>query len=187
MKHIPKFKVKKGFWVKKGDERICTKIGEVVELGDRSIILSLLGSDGVIPLDIADGDRWRCIRTTQFFESPDSKTPVAMNGGEIVELSRATAIKLLVERSIKPFDDYCQQLVAEQLITKPTGKKIWIKTHKANHYLDAEKYGFAAAYILNVNMMRKKIPVKKASQDKKAINKNRITNKNRGNWMGGWQ
>ncbi len=35
-------------------------------------------------------------------------------------------------------EDYCQQVVSEQLTRKPSGKLVWIKTQKANHYLDCE-------------------------------------------------
>lgn len=47
-------------------------------------------------------------------------------------------------------DDYCQQIVAEQRLVKPNGAVKWIRTNRANHYLDAEVLATAAANLLQV-------------------------------------
>jgi phage terminase large subunit GpA-like protein len=52
-------------------------------------------------------------------------------------------------------DDYCQQIVAEGRITKPNGRVIWVRTSKANHYLDAEALACAAAHLMGVHSLPK--------------------------------
>lgn len=51
-------------------------------------------------------------------------------------------------------DDYCQQIVAEQRLVKSTGRVLWIKTRKDNHYLDCEALNAAAAHMLRVQDLR---------------------------------
>lgn len=53
-------------------------------------------------------------------------------------------------------DDFCEQLVAESRVTKANGRVIWVRTAKANHYLDAEALNAAAANLLNVHVLRRK-------------------------------
>ena len=48
-------------------------------------------------------------------------------------------------------DDYCQQLVAEQRLVKASGRVVWIKTAKHNHFLGAEALNAAAAHSLVVH------------------------------------
>jgi phage terminase large subunit GpA-like protein len=50
-------------------------------------------------------------------------------------------------------DDYCQQIVAESRVVKPSGKAIWVRLKKANHYLDCEMQNVAAAYMLQLHRM----------------------------------
>lgn len=64
-------------------------------------------------------------------------------------------------------DDYCQQLVAEQRLAKPSGRVVWIKTRRDNHYLDAEALNVAAAHLLNVHNL---LPPKPADTAKPARN-----------------
>lgn len=45
-------------------------------------------------------------------------------------------------------EDYCKQIVAEQRVTKASGKVVWIAIAADNHYLDAESLAYAAARIL---------------------------------------
>jgi phage terminase large subunit GpA-like protein len=45
-------------------------------------------------------------------------------------------------------DDYCKQIVAEARVVKPSGKAVWIKIKKDNHYLDAEALAYLAAKVL---------------------------------------
>ncbi|RZV50753.1 MAG: hypothetical protein EX270_11130 [Pseudomonadales bacterium] len=51
-------------------------------------------------------------------------------------------------------EDYCRQMVAEELVIKASGKAIWIRRNKENHYLDCEVLTAAAAYSLNVHTLR---------------------------------
>lgn len=45
-------------------------------------------------------------------------------------------------------EDYMRQVVAEELIVKPSGRRIWtVPKSRANHYLDCEVLARAAAYI----------------------------------------
>jgi phage terminase large subunit GpA-like protein len=53
-------------------------------------------------------------------------------------------------------EDYCEQLVAEERVVKPNGAVKWIRTKKANHYLDCEVLCAAAAHLLQVHLLRDK-------------------------------
>jgi len=47
-------------------------------------------------------------------------------------------------------EEYCRQVVAEELITKPSGQMIWrCPPTRPNHYLDCEVLAAAAAYSMN--------------------------------------
>jgi phage terminase large subunit GpA-like protein len=61
-------------------------------------------------------------------------------------------------------DDYCQQVVSEQRIVKPNGRVVWVRTQKANHYLDAEILNCAAAHLLGIHRAQR--PAPKAEQPK---------------------
>lgn len=50
-------------------------------------------------------------------------------------------------------DDYCKQLVSEELIVTPSGARKWRRTRIANHLLDAEGNAFAAALTLSVHRL----------------------------------
>lgn len=45
-------------------------------------------------------------------------------------------------------DDYCRQIVAEELITKRDGSQQWLQRHRDNHYLDCEVGAYYCARIL---------------------------------------
>jgi len=47
-------------------------------------------------------------------------------------------------------DDYCQQVVAETRIVKPSGRAVWKKIRKDNHYLDCEALAVVGADMLRV-------------------------------------
>lgn len=48
-------------------------------------------------------------------------------------------------------EDYMRQVVAEELVQKPSGQMVWIaRRSRPNHYLDAEVLATAAAYSLNL-------------------------------------
>ena len=62
-------------------------------------------------------------------------------------------------------DDYCNQIVSEQRITKPNGAVRWIRTKSANHFLDAEVLAAAAAHLLQVHLLSKRAPAKNPDPD----------------------
>lgn len=51
-------------------------------------------------------------------------------------------------------EDYCRQMVAEEVITKASGRRVWIQRSRDNHYLDCEVNAFAAAATLQVHTLR---------------------------------
>lgn len=51
-------------------------------------------------------------------------------------------------------EDYCRQMVAEELVIKASGKAVWLKRAKDNHYFDAEVGATAAASSLNVHTLQ---------------------------------
>jgi phage terminase large subunit GpA-like protein len=51
-------------------------------------------------------------------------------------------------------EDYCRQLVAESRVVKPSGRHVWVRNYKDNHYLDCEVLAFAAATSLQVHALR---------------------------------
>ena len=58
-------------------------------------------------------------------------------------------------------EDYCRQVVAESRVIKASGRIVWVKNYKDNHYLDCEQLSFAAANSLQVHTLK---PKKSASQ-----------------------
>lgn len=50
-------------------------------------------------------------------------------------------------------EDYCRQIVSEELVVKPSGRRIWLRRAKDNHYLDAEANALAAAITLQVHAL----------------------------------
>lgn len=50
-------------------------------------------------------------------------------------------------------DDYCKQLVSEARIVKPSGKVVWQRIFKDNHYFDCEVLQVAGAYSLNLQQV----------------------------------
>lgn len=59
-------------------------------------------------------------------------------------------------------EDYCRQIVAEEVIVTSSGKRMWKKTHEDNHYLDCESMALAAGMSLE---MRTLSPVKRAPRN----------------------
>lgn len=47
-------------------------------------------------------------------------------------------------------DDYCEQITAESRVVKPSGAVVWVRSSKANHYLDCEVLNAAAAHFVQV-------------------------------------
>lgn len=54
-------------------------------------------------------------------------------------------------------EDYCRQLVNEQLIIKPSGRRVWVEKG-ANHYLDCEVLARGAAVSLQVHALKDAVP-----------------------------
>jgi phage terminase large subunit GpA-like protein len=63
-------------------------------------------------------------------------------------------------------DDYCKQLVSEARIVKPSGKILWQRIFKDNHYFDCEVLSVAGAYSLQLQTLTKRSDVKKRQQTK---------------------
>ena len=52
-------------------------------------------------------------------------------------------------------EEYCRQVVAEELVITEQGRAIWVAREKDNHYFDCEVLAAAAAYSLNSHTLRK--------------------------------
>lgn len=50
-------------------------------------------------------------------------------------------------------EDYCKQIVSEELVLKASGKATWVRKSRNNHFLDCEVNATAAAYSLNVHKL----------------------------------
>lgn len=55
-------------------------------------------------------------------------------------------------------EDYCRQIVSEELVLKASGRATWIRRSRQNHYLDAEVCATAAAYSINVHKLLQVAP-----------------------------
>jgi len=51
-------------------------------------------------------------------------------------------------------EDYCTQVVAEELVIKASGRRVWVQRQKDNHYLDCEANAYAAALSLQVQTLK---------------------------------
>ncbi len=56
-------------------------------------------------------------------------------------------------------DDYCKQIVAEARIVKPSGRIVWKRVRKDNHYLDCEMMGLGCAHSLQVHIKAERDPL----------------------------
>ncbi|MBN8279065.1 MAG: phage terminase large subunit family protein [Gammaproteobacteria bacterium] len=52
-------------------------------------------------------------------------------------------------------EDYCKQLVSEELVLKASGRATWVRKSRNNHFLDAEVNASAAAYSLAVHKLER--------------------------------
>jgi phage terminase large subunit GpA-like protein len=50
-------------------------------------------------------------------------------------------------------EDYCKQLVAEELVLKASGRATWVRKSRQNHYLDCEVLAACAGYSINVHKL----------------------------------
>jgi phage terminase large subunit GpA-like protein len=55
-------------------------------------------------------------------------------------------------------EDYCRQIVAEELVIKASGRPVWIRKNKNNHYLDCEVNATCAGYTLNAHKLAEPAP-----------------------------
>lgn len=74
-------------------------------------------------------------------------------------------------------EDYCKQIVAEGRTVKPSGKVMWVRLRKDNHFLDCEAMCAACADSLNVDKLLPKKPVAPREEVNKVVAKQ----KRRGN------
>lgn len=51
-------------------------------------------------------------------------------------------------------EDYCRQMVSEEVRTLSTGRRKWVQTSRDNHYLDCEVGAYAAAETLQVHTLK---------------------------------
>lgn len=65
-------------------------------------------------------------------------------------------------------DDYINQLTSEELIIKPSGRRIWVQIKKDNHYLDCETGAAAAASSLQVHTLK---PINEAKGKREVLQK----------------
>ena len=84
-------------------------------------------------------------------------------------------------------DDYCQQLVAEQRLVKATGRVVWIKTRRDNHYLDCEVLNAAAAHTLGVHTLRAAAPEPEGGTKQGTTAQPRVRKRPRRTWVTEWR
>jgi phage terminase large subunit GpA-like protein len=65
-------------------------------------------------------------------------------------------------------DDYCKQLVSEARTVKASGKVIWVRLFKDNHYFDTEVLQVAAAYSLGLQSVRAEPTAARVARRKQA-------------------
>jgi phage terminase large subunit GpA-like protein len=51
--------------------------------------------------------------------------------------------------------DYMEQILAESRVTKPSGDAIWVRSRKANHFLDCEVLNAAAGQLIGVHQIKR--------------------------------
>ena len=51
-------------------------------------------------------------------------------------------------------ESYCRQIVAEEMVIKASGKAVWVRKSKENHYLDCEVLAACAAHSLGVQHLQ---------------------------------
>jgi phage terminase large subunit GpA-like protein len=53
-------------------------------------------------------------------------------------------------------EDFCRQIVAEEKVTTKSGREMWVKTSKQNHFLDCEKLNEVSGEVLRVTKLKPK-------------------------------
>ncbi|MEP7247978.1 MAG: terminase gpA endonuclease subunit [Gammaproteobacteria bacterium] len=72
-------------------------------------------------------------------------------------------------------DDYCEQIVSESRVAKANGTIIWVRSKKANHYLDCEGLNCAAAHLLNVHVLKRRAVRQQKATDEAEVTSAPIT------------
>ena len=92
-------------------------------------------------------------------------------------------------------DDYCKQLVSEARVVKPSGKIVWARVYKQNHYFDTAVLQVAGAYSLNLQQLTAEVSNQQVKDRKRATEKSVAardrkdpfkTNNRRPSGGGGW-
>lgn len=60
-------------------------------------------------------------------------------------------------------EEYCRQIVAEELVIKSSGRPVWVRRSKDNHYLDCEVGATAAAHSMNIHKL---MPIEERAEAK---------------------
>lgn len=68
-------------------------------------------------------------------------------------------------------DDYCKQLVSEARVVKPSGKIVWQRIYKQNHYFDTAVLQVAGAYSLNLQQLTAEVTSAQLKSRKRATEK----------------
>lgn len=61
-------------------------------------------------------------------------------------------------------DDYCKQLVSEARTVKPSGKVVWVKIYRDNHFFDCEVLQVAAAYSVGLQSVGAELTAKRVAR-----------------------
>lgn len=67
-------------------------------------------------------------------------------------------------------EEFCKQILAEQLVTKSSGGKLWVQTYQHNHFLDCEKMAEVAGHIANSIKFRKETEAEEKRKAYKVLN-----------------
>ncbi len=63
-------------------------------------------------------------------------------------------------------DEYCRQIVAEaRMVSETTGKVLWERIRRENHWLDCEGLNAAAAHILRLHALQRPASLRKADEE----------------------
>lgn len=90
-------------------------------------------------------------------------------------------------------DDYCQQVTAEARTLKPSGRAVWVRVRKDNHYLDCEAINVAVAHSLGVHRRQPKVERKAESKPEPVVNAPQVVTPVRHaappkrGWVKGWR
>jgi phage terminase large subunit GpA-like protein len=94
-------------------------------------------------------------------------------------------------------DDYCMQLTAEARTVGATGKILWVRIRKENHFFDVESLNVAAAHVLRLHALPRLVAKEAATVEDdapavetpapRAAAQAQFAKFPRGNWTTGWR